>query len=82
MISFNQEQFLQDFWQKRPLTIRQFIDTDKAYITGDELAGLAYEENIESRIIRGSNESNIWDCQFGPFKEFDYDSLGKKNWTL
>lgn len=73
------ETFLRDYWQKKPLLIKngftQFVDP----ISADELAGLAMEEEIESRIIAHQNHTD-WDVQTGPFDAFD--QFGEDNWTL
>ena len=62
-----QEQFLKEYWQKKPLLIKggfkDFVDP----ISPDELAGLAMEEGIESRIV--TNNDN-WQCAHGPFEDF------------
>ena len=71
-------QFLAEYWQKKPLLIkagfRNFIDP----ISPDELAGLAGEEEIESRIV--SNKNAVWDMETGPFEDFSH--LGEDGWTL
>lgn len=70
--------FLDDHWQKKPLVIKkgfaEFIDP----IDEHELAGLAQEEQIDSRIV--SFHDNKWDVAHGPFAEFD--SVCKGKWTL
>lgn len=72
------EQFLAEYWQKKPLLIKgafeQFIDP----IEADELAGLAMEEFIESRIV--SNPSKQWNVKHGPFE--DFSEFGESDWTL
>jgi len=72
------ERFLAEFWQKKPLLIKNgfanFIDP----ISPDELAGLAGEEEIESRIV--SNAGGNWQLETGPFE--DFSQFGETNWTL
>ena len=48
------EHFLADYWQKKPLLVRSAISDFKPPIEGDELAGLALESEVESRLIVGS----------------------------
>src|SRR3989338_674527 len=43
--------FLRDYWQKKPLLIRQAIPDFESPISADELAGLALEEEVESRLV-------------------------------
>ena len=47
-------------------------------LTADELAGLACEEQVESRLI----DSKTWRVTFGPQKEKTLRALPKTNWTL
>ena len=46
-----QQQFLDQYWQKKPLIIRQAFPDFESPISPDELASLAYESEIESRLI-------------------------------
>mgnify|MGYP001188618014 CR=1 FL=1 len=46
-----QQEFLDQYWQKRPLLIRQAFPDFESPISPDELTGLAYESEIESRLI-------------------------------
>lgn len=71
------EIFLAEYWQKKPLVIRQGFADFKDLLTPEEMAGLACDEMVESR--RVSNKGQ-WDAEFGPFTE--YDHLGDKDWTL
>jgi len=75
---FSQEEFLRDYWQKKPLVIKQgFIDFQDP-INADELAGLALEEQVQSRLIHKKDGS--WQADFGPFES--YEHLGEKDWSL
>lgn len=67
-LNFEINQFLDNYWQKEPVFIKQgFVDFQDP-IAVDELAGLAMEEEIESRLI--FQEKEQWQAQFGPFKSF------------
>lgn len=73
--------FLDRYWQRRPLLIRSaFADFD-CPISVDEVAGLALEESIESRLICGSPEAG-WSLQHGPFAEATLSELPPQDWTL
>jgi len=50
-------------------------------ITENELAGLACESLIESRIVL-ENGITAWELRHGPFKDKDFKKLPKTNWTL
>lgn len=72
------ELFLQDYWQKQPLIIKSALTNFVDPIEADELAGLAMEEFIESRIVSKNNDS--WQVKHGPFE--DFSEFGDDNWTL
>lgn len=72
------EKFLADYWQKKPLIIKNAFENFEDLIEPDELAGLAMEEFIESRIIAKPDSS--WQVKHGPFE--DFSEYGESNWTL
>lgn len=75
--------FLKDYWQKKPLIIRQALPDFTNPLTPDELAGLALEEEIESRLVYETpDHSPQWNLKRGPFKESDLIGLPKTHWTL
>ena len=45
-------EFLRDYWQKKPLLIKQAIPNFAGLLTPDELAGLACEDDVQARISR------------------------------
>lgn len=75
------QEFLKNFWQKKPLLIKKALPGYKSPISADELAGLSLEESVESRIILENGETP-WELRHGPFKESIYTQLPEKNWTL
>jgi 50S ribosomal protein L16 3-hydroxylase len=80
------EQFLADYWQQKPLVIRNALPDFVCPVTPEELAGLAMEEDVESRIIRervGEQDGTPpWDLQCGPFAEEVFTSLPDTHWTV
>ena len=76
------EQFLGEYWQKKPCLIRQAIGNFEPILDGDDLAGLACEEMAESRLVKGSVEAADWSLTHGPFSEDDFSALPEENWTL
>lgn len=78
----NSKQFLQDYWQKKHYVFRQVIRDISDLVNGDDLAGLACEEEVESRIIQGLEHFGPWTCQTGPFDENTFAQLPTANWTL
>ncbi|WP_417532564.1 cupin domain-containing protein [Marinobacterium stanieri] len=76
------ERFLSEYWQKKPLLIRNAFPDFEPCISADELAGLACEEDIESRLIETDPNNGDWSLEHGPFAEDRFASLGAKPWTL
>lgn len=79
------EQFLKEYWQKRPLLIRGAFSSERvsgedAFITAEELAGYSLESDIESRLIQRAGET--WQLEHGPIEESKFAELGDENWTL
>ncbi|MFG3695874.1 JmjC domain-containing protein [Stutzerimonas stutzeri] len=74
-------EFLRDYWQKKPLLIRQAIPSFESLVSPDELAGLSLEEEVESRLVIEHGDSP-WELRRGPFGEDTYQDLPERNWTL
>lgn len=79
---FNVEDFLRDYWQKKPLLIRNTWPGFEPLLASDELAGLSLEAEIESRIVMEEGPAGPWDILKGPFTESDYAKLPEEKWTL
>ena len=74
--------FLAEFWQKKPCLIRGAVELTDSVLKPDELAGLACEEFIESRIIAGTLKNMDWSLRSGPFSNEDFVAMPDENWTL
>ena len=75
------EVFLRDYWQKKPLLIRQAIPNFESPLEGNDLAGLSLEEIVESRIVLEHGETP-WQLKHGPFNDETYSTLPERDWTL
>lgn len=78
---FNTIEFLNQYWQQNPILMRQAFDLPDL-IDADELAGLALEDSVESRIISHEPETDAWHLKHGPFSEDDFNELPENHWTL
>ncbi len=76
------ERFLSEFWQQKPILIRGAFEEFKPVIAPDELAGLALEEDVESRLIRYNPSNNDYQLERGPIPEERFGELPEENWTL
>ena len=78
--NFDVSNFLQHYWQQKPLVIRNAFPNFENPLSPDDLAGLSCEDSVESRIISLSN--NQYHSAQGPFDEQHYQKLGENDWTL
>ncbi len=74
-------EFLRDYWQQKPLLVRQAIPGFESPISADELAGLALEEEVESRLVLEHGE-HPWELRRGPLAEDAFSKLPERDWTL
>ena len=80
--NFNISDFLKNHWQKKPLIIRSAFPEYQSPISAEELAGLACESFVESRIISENKSAPNWTLENGPFKEARFSQLPETHWTL
>ncbi|MEH6811720.1 MAG: cupin domain-containing protein, partial [Motiliproteus sp.] len=76
------ETFLAEYWHKKPLLVRQAFSDLSLPVTADELAGLACEEGVESRLLVETPATGDWQLRHGPFAESVFAELPKECWTL
>lgn len=79
-LTLDKQDFLNNIWQKKPMIFRQAFKDFADPIAADELAGLACEEEVASRIVVTENDGKDWQVINGPFE--DYDKYGEENWQL
>lgn len=73
-------QFLSEYWQKKPLLIRGAMPGFVDLLSAEELAGLACEEDVQSRLVTLVRDK--WRLEQGPFDEARFLKLPKQDWTL
>lgn len=85
---FPLDEFLDHFFQKRPLFLPGALAGFQSPVDANTLAGLSLEEEVESRLVehtrapqKGSTEQP-WTLKEGPFEEGLFESLAEKDWTL
>ncbi|MBL4584297.1 MAG: cupin domain-containing protein [Pseudomonadales bacterium] len=76
------QQFLEQYWQKKPLLIRGALPGFVSPITPDELAGLACEEEVQSRLVVEKGFEHPWQVVYGPLNDEVFSTLPKTHWTL
>lgn len=80
------QKFLGTYWQKRCVLIKNAFPFYSP-ISPDELAGLACEEEVESRVIvnwdgLGKSDKPKWEAKQGPFTAEDFEKLPETHYTL
>ena len=74
--------FLRDYWQKRPLLIRNAFADFQPPLQPDDLAGLACEPTALARLIVHDEKHDRWEVNSGPLDEADFARTPDSNWTL
>lgn len=74
--------FLRDYWQKRPLLVRNAFPEYRSPIEPEDLAGLACEDGVLARIVQHDRQRDAWTVETGPFPESRFPGLPGHDWTL
>ncbi len=73
------ETFLTEYWQKKPLLVRQAVPGFTGVVTKDELFELARDPDVESRYV--THTETTWEVIHGPQKASDLKRK-KQPWTV
>ncbi len=74
--------FLRDYWQKRPLLVRNAFPGFVSPIEPEDLAGLACEDGVLARLVQHDRDRDAWTVRHGPFAEALFPGLGDRDWTV
>lgn len=77
----DQQRFLNEYWQQKPLLIRNAFTNFESPLPADELAGLSLEPDTTGKIIT-RDTNGAYRIEYGPFTEERFDSLTDNNWSL
>ena len=73
--------FLDNYWQKKPLLIRNAIPSEISNkYTKDDVLSLVTDEDVESRLI--NKRRNKFLKSYGPFDDNELNNLPAANWTV
>ncbi|MCU4394932.1 ribosomal protein uL16 3-hydroxylase [Acinetobacter parvus] len=76
------EQFLTEYWQKKPLLVRNAMPEIIGLIEPDDVRELALEEQVSARLIRQKNKKpNEWHVKSSPLTKGDFQKLPNL-WTI
>jgi 50S ribosomal protein L16 3-hydroxylase len=73
-------EFLRDYWQKKPLLIRQAFPKFSGLLNAQALIDMACEEEAQARLVTQSRGK--FALQHAPFEAQDFDKVGKAKWTV
>lgn len=74
-------EFLRDYWQKKPLLVRNAIPGFKGLLDPQQLIGLACLEDVQARLV--TNQRKQWKLRNEPFEREDFEGLSKKGkWSV
>ncbi len=73
------EEFLAEYWQKKPLLVRQAVPGFTGVVSKDELFALARDPDVESRYV--THDDDNWEVIHGPQKAADLKRK-KQPWTV
>lgn len=83
--SITPEQFLSEYWQKKPLLIKQGLPQLIGMFEPDDMLGLALEEDASARLLTqaATKQQGLpqWQLKKSPLTESDFDNLPEQ-WTV
>jgi len=77
----NEKRFLDEYWQQKPLLLRNAFDNFDNPLDPNELAGLACEEDSNARYIEHTG-NNEWRMCAGPLSDDFFDDVEGCEWSL
>jgi 50S ribosomal protein L16 3-hydroxylase len=72
--------FLRDYWQKKPLLVRQAFPKFKGLLDSSQLLALACAEDAQSRLV--IQHRDRWQVKSGSLEAAEFDGLEKAKWTV
>lgn len=73
--------FLAEYWQQKPLLIRQALPDFETPLPADELAGLSLEPETTPRLVT-QDASGAYHLEHGPFEPDRFETLTGNDWSL
>ena len=78
--AFTQARFLREYWQRKPLLLRQAFPGFRPLLSRTQLFALAADEDVESRLLQ--RQGRRWQLDHGPFAGKQLPAVDQPNWTL
>jgi 50S ribosomal protein L16 3-hydroxylase len=74
--------FMRQYWQKKPLLIRQAVPGMQPLLARATLFAMAGQDDVESRLITRGSKGGAWRLRHGPFVRAAIPKLSHPGWTL
>lgn len=74
------EVFLKEYWQKKPLLIRNALPGFNGLLMKQQLMELAANEDAQSRLV--SYDNRRWRLKYGPLCSRDFNRVRERIWSL
>lgn len=76
------EQFLSEYWQKKPLLVRNAMPEIASLLEPNDVMELALEDHVTARLIKQKDrDPNQWSVKSSPLLKADFQKMPKL-WTL
>ena len=76
------EQFISEYWQKKPLLVRNAMPEIASLLEPNDVMELALEEHVTARLIKQKDrDPNQWSVKSSPLLKADFQKMPKL-WTL
>ena len=77
------QQFLDEYWQKKPLLFNKAMENSAQLISEQSLFDLSLDDEVESRLLIEDGPDEPWQLYHGPQDKNQLDDLKEcSNWTL
>src|SRR5438309_1574497 len=76
------QQFLDEYWQKKPLLVRNAVPGFQGLLTPSQMRQFATDEDVESRLVFPTHDGRDggWQLLNGPLRKRDFPKSGA--WTV
>jgi 50S ribosomal protein L16 3-hydroxylase len=75
------DEFLRDYWQKKPLLVRQAVPGFKGLLDLPQLIDLACRDDVQARLVTCQRKQ--WKLRQEPFEPEDFEGLSKRGkWSV
>lgn len=78
LLQISSQEFLQKFWNKNPLFIKNSLPTISKLATKSDFIEMSYDDYFETRMVIEKGGEYPWQLIHGPFKEKDFTQKSRQ----